>query len=134
MILVDTGPLVALTDKNDQYHRLCSECAHTLREPRATVWPVLTEVMYFTDDIPHAQEAIWDMIMRGALEILPLEASDVPSIRQLMHTYRDLPMDLADAALIRVAEREGTRRFFTVDRKDFSVYRLNGRARPVILP
>ncbi len=74
------------------------------------------------------------MITRGALQILPLDASDVPRIRQLMHTYRDLPMDLADAALVRVAEREGTRRFFTVDRKDFSVYRLNGRARPVILP
>jgi len=51
-----------------------------------------------------------------------------------MSKYADRPMDLADAALIRVAEREGIRRIFTVDRDDFSVYRLHGRARPTIIP
>jgi hypothetical protein len=51
-----------------------------------------------------------------------------------MRKYADRPMDLADAALIRVAEREGIRKIFTVDRKDFSVYRLHGRVRPAIVP
>jgi len=51
-----------------------------------------------------------------------------------MRIYADLPMDFADAALIRVAEREGLRQFFTIDRKDFSVYRLHGRVRPKFLP
>ncbi len=51
-----------------------------------------------------------------------------------MRKYSDRPMDLADAALIRVAERKGIRQFFTVDRKDFSVYRLHGRIRPSIMP
>jgi predicted nucleic acid-binding protein len=51
-----------------------------------------------------------------------------------MRKYADLPMDLADAALMRVAEREGIRRFFTTDRQDFTIYRLNGKIRPVVMP
>jgi len=51
-----------------------------------------------------------------------------------MRKYADRPMDLADAALLRVAEREGIRKIFTIDRKDFSVYRLHNRLRPVLLP
>ena len=51
-----------------------------------------------------------------------------------MANYANRPMDLADAALIRVAEREGIRKIFTVDREDFAVYRLHGRIRPILLP
>jgi predicted nucleic acid-binding protein len=55
-------------------------------------------------------------------------------MRRLMEKYRDLPMDLADAALVRVAEREKVRRIFTLDRRDFSLYRPTGLGRFVILP
>jgi predicted nucleic acid-binding protein len=55
-------------------------------------------------------------------------------MRELMRKYADRPMDLADAALVRVAEREGIRKIFTIDRKDFSVYRLYDRLRPVPIP
>jgi hypothetical protein len=51
-----------------------------------------------------------------------------------MWKYSDQPMDLADAALVRVAEREGIRKIFTVDKRDFGVYRLHGRTRPTLLP
>ena len=74
------------------------------------------------------------MVARASVEILPLGLDDVPRIRELMKQYADRPMDLADAALIRVAEREGIRQFFTIDRKDFSVYRLHGKIKPSILP
>jgi hypothetical protein len=60
--------------------------------------------------------------------------SDVPRIRELMRKYADRPMDLADAALVRVAERENVRRIFTVDRRDFTVYRLHGRIRLIVIP
>jgi predicted nucleic acid-binding protein len=55
-------------------------------------------------------------------------------MRELMRKYANRPMDLADAALLRVAEREGIRKIFTVDRRDFSVYRLHERTRLTILP
>ena len=74
------------------------------------------------------------VIERGALRVLISMDSETKRMRVLMEKYRDTPMDLADAALIRVAEREGIRKIFTVDREDFSVYRLHGRVRPDIIP
>jgi predicted nucleic acid-binding protein len=73
-------------------------------------------------------------VERGAIHLLPLHAADVPRIRELMRKYADRPMDMADAALLCIAEREGIRKIFTVDRKDFSVYRLHNRIRPTLLP
>jgi uncharacterized protein len=90
--------------------------------------------MYLLSGWPRAQEAVWDMVARASVEILRLGPDDVPRIRELMRQYSNRPMDLADAALIRVAEREGLRQFFTIDRKDFAVYRLHGRIKPSILP
>jgi predicted nucleic acid-binding protein len=134
LILVDAGPLVALVDADDQYHSRCAAALETFREPMATVWPPLTEAMYLLAEQPRAQEALWEMLARGALQLLALDAGDAPGIRELMRKYANRPMDLADAALLRVAEREGIRKIFTVDRRDFSVYRLHGRVRPTIIP
>jgi len=134
LILVDAGPLVALVDAGDQHHAKCVAALKGLREPLATVWPPLTEAMYLLTDLPKAQEALWEMLSRGALQLLTLDFGDAPRIRELMRKYANRPMDLADASLLRVAEREGIRKIFTVDRKDFAVYRLHGRIRPTLLP
>jgi len=134
VILVDAGPLVALVDADDQFHKKCVAALKALREPLVTVWPPVTEAMYLLGDLPKAQDALWEMLARGALHLLPLDLADVSRIRELMAKYADRPMDLADAAIVRVAEREGIRKIFTVDREDFSVYRLHGRVRPNIIP
>ena len=134
MILVDAVPLVALVDADDQYHKKCVAALKVLREPLVTVWPPVTEAMYLLGDLPKAQEALWEMLARGVLQLLPLDLTDIPRMRELMSKYADRPMDLADAALVTVAEREGIRKIFTVDREDFSVYRLHGRLRPNIIP
>jgi len=134
VIVVDAGPLVALVDADDQFHQKCVATLKELREPLVTVWPPVTEAMYLLSDLPRAQEALWEMLARGVLRFLQLDITDVPRMRELMRKYADRPMDLADAALVRVAEREGIRKIFTVDRKDFSVYRLHGRVRPKIIP
>jgi predicted nucleic acid-binding protein len=134
LILVDAGPLVALVDADDQYHSQCAAAVETFREPMATVWPPLTEAMYLLTDLPRAQDVLWEMLERGALQLLALDVGDAPRMRELRRKYANRPMDLADAALLRVAEREGIRKIFTVDRRDFSVYRLHGRVRPTIVP
>ena len=134
MIVVDAGPLVAFVDADDQHHHRCVAVLKELKEALGTVWPALTEAMYLLGDLPKAQEALWEILARGAVILLPLDASDVPRIRELMRKYGDRPMDLADAALIRVAERDGIRTIFTVDRRDFDVYRLHGRVRPIVIP
>lgn len=134
MILIDAGPLVAIVDADDQHHAKCVTALKTLREPLATVWPPLVEAMYLLSDQPTAQEALWEILERGAVLLLPFDANDIPRTRELMRKYANRPMDLADAALIRVAEREGLRKIFTVDRRDFSVYRLHNRTRPILIP
>jgi uncharacterized protein len=113
---------------------MCVATLQTIREPLATVWPAVTEAMYLLADVPAAQDILWEMIERGPLQLLPLYVADVSPMRELMRKYADRPMDLADAALVRVAEREGIRKIFTIDRKDFSVYCLYDRLRPVPIP
>jgi predicted nucleic acid-binding protein len=134
MILVDTGPLVALIHEDDNEHRICKDTFLTFSEPLGTVWPVLTEALYLLNFSWEGQNALCEMIQVGAVEILPLGTDDVDRMRELMRKYRDLPMDLADAALVRVAERERLRRIFTLDRRDFQIYRPSRIGRFAIFP
>ena len=90
MILVDAGPLVALVDADDQHHERCVEALKRLREPMGTVWPALTEAMYLLGDLPKAQEALWEMLTREAVQLLVLDLTDVPRIRALLRKYADL--------------------------------------------
>lgn len=134
IVLVDAGPLVALIDRSDSFHQRCIDALATLREPLGTVWPALTEAMYLVGASSHAQRLLWDVISRVGVQLVELGLEDCPRMRELMWKYRDLPMDLADAALVRVAEREGLRRIFTIDRQDFEIYRPHRFGRFEILP
>lgn len=128
-VLVDAGPLVALLDSRDEDHVRCVEALQGIREPLMTVWPAVTEAMHLLRGSWRAQAALWEMLESGIVELLELDADDVPRMGELMHKYRDLPMDLADAALVRVAERERIRHVFTLDQRDFRVYRPQGLGR-----
>jgi predicted nucleic acid-binding protein len=132
-VLVDTGPLVAIIDSSDAFHERCVDVLRELHDPLFTVWPVITEAMHLVGS-PVAQERLWDVLEEGGLRLKPLDATDAPQMRALMRKYRDQPMDLADAALVRVAEREQLNTVFTTDRSDFSVYRLHGSRRFRLLP
>lgn len=134
MILVDAGPLVALLHRDDRNHDLCVRTLRSLREPLGTAWPVVIEAMYLLGFSWQAQDALWEMIDNGALALLSLDSGDVPRMRELMRKYRDLPMDAADAALVRIAERESIRRVFTIDRRDFTVYRPARIGRFSVIP
>jgi predicted nucleic acid-binding protein len=74
------------------------------------------------------------MFLRGVLRLANLDHADLERMRDLMYKYRDLPMDLADAALVRLAERERIRRVFTLDRRDFVLYRPKHLRSLEILP
>jgi uncharacterized protein len=134
MILVDAGPLVALLDADDDHHAVCVETMRRLRDPLGTVWPAVTEAMHLLSFSTGAQDALVQMLQRGAPGLVPLDGKDLVRIRELMAKHRDLPMDLADAALVRVAERERCRNVFTLDRTDFSVYRPAKLGRFTLLP
>lgn len=134
MILVDAGPLIALVHADDARHQECVEVFRGVREPLATVLPVLSEALYLLDFSLEAQEAAWQLVEEAPIALLQVDAPDFPRIRELMRKYRDLPMDFADAALVRVAERQRLRRVFTLDARDFHVYRPLRIGRFAVMP
>jgi len=133
-VLIDAGPLVALINGRDADHRICRDILQSIRDPLATVWPAFTEAMYLLRTSWQAQQALWRFVEAAPVELISLFPRDFPRVRELMRKYRDLPMDLADAALVRVAERDRLRRIFTLDKRDFSVYRPSRLGRFVIMP
>ena len=125
-VLVDAGPLIALLDRGDAHHEECLKALDTIRGPLLTVWPAFTEAMYLLNFSWTAQHALWEMVETEALGLAALDDQDAPRMKMLMQKYRDLPMDLADAALVRVAEREKISQIFTLDRRHFRAYRASG--------
>jgi len=126
MILTDTGPLVALIDRNDPNHMRCVEAAKKLPTgPAVTTWPCFTEAMYLlyrAGGFP-AQVVLWELVESERLVLHDLGFDEVNNMVSMMEKYRDTPMDLADASLVAAAENLGTKRIFTLDR-DFYIYRL----------
>jgi len=133
-VLVDAGPLVALLDRSDDRHEEIVEALKKIHDPLVSVWPALVEAMYLLSFSWRAQKALWELIETGTIQLLQLDEADIAPMKSLMEKYRDLPMDMADAALVRIAEREGIRRVLTLDQRDFSVYRLARKGSFTLLP
>jgi predicted nucleic acid-binding protein len=135
MTLTDAGPLVALIDADETDHRVCRAVLGQLELPLVTTWPAFTEAMYLLSRAGGAAggEALWMLVLTDRLRVLDLSRSAIERSAELMATYAELPMDLADATLVALAEERGTRRVFTLD-SDFQVYRLHGRQRFDVVP
>jgi predicted nucleic acid-binding protein len=119
---VDTGPLVAICSKQDQHHAKCLSVLEHLPGPLFSCWPVLTEAAWLLRRFPSAVEALLRGVTAGFIELLPLSAADVDGIAAVMRKY-DLEPQLADAALVHLASREGIDTIFTLDHRDFGIYR-----------
>ncbi len=135
MTLADTGPLVALIDSRDPNHRRCANALERLSLLFLTTWPVFAEATYFLGDAAGwtGQRPLWQMLRRGDLAIADSSEAAIRRTETLMETYRDIPMDLADASLVALAEERGFTRIFTLD-KHFQAYRLHGRKRFALIP
>jgi len=131
MILTDAGPLIALLDRNDFNHKKCFEAAKQMAaEPLLTTWPCFAEAMYMLGEIGgfSYQSELWKFRKGGRLFFHDPTPSEIDRVALLMEKYQDIPMDLADASLIAVAETLSLKQVFTVD-SDFNIYRLaNGSA------
>jgi uncharacterized protein len=128
-VLVDTGPIVAILSRRDQYHRTCVEALREMPGPLFTCWPVITEAAWLLRRDSNAIQQLLISIDAGLFELLALTTADAKPISSMMKKYRDIRIQLADAALIHLAARDGLDTIFTLDQRDFSVYRLpKGRA------
>lgn len=124
MILVDTGPFVALFDPRDPSHRRCREVLKTVREPLVTTVPVLSEALHMLSPNSTGADRLRDFVARAGATVWFFDASALQRAFELMEQYADHPMDLADASLVVGAEMLPTTRVFTIDRQDFQTYRI----------
>ena len=134
VVLVDTGPLVALFDPSDAARDSCRDCLADLeRADLVTTDAVITEAMYLLAFSARAQVALLTLLAEGKPRVEAMSPSDHKRASELIERYASLPMDYADATIVVLAERLKTTRVFTLDRKDFSIYRAR-RARFRIVP
>lgn len=124
MILVDTGPLVALFDPADASHSRCAARLREIREPLVTTVPVLTEAFHLLAPDSPGATGLMDFVADAGLAVWFLDDRVLSRAFELMQRYANVPMDLADASLVAAAETLNARKVFTVDRKDFAIYRL----------
>lgn len=132
-LLLDTGALVSLLDRSQTHHEACAAFYEAWTGQVVSTEAVLTEATHLLSHVAGGREACIDFFLAGGAILVPSDPSSLRRCRDLVHRYRDLPMDYADATLVALAEELGTRKVFTIDR-DFEVYRLARRSRLEIVP
>jgi uncharacterized protein len=133
-ILIDTGPLIAIFNGEDSYHQTCLAALAEMNQPLYTCWPVITEAAWLLRKSTPAVIRLLASINGDFLEVLPLAGGEAEAIAASMTRYKNIQLQLADAALAYLAERERIETIFTLDRKDFSIYRTSRKRAFRILP
>ncbi len=129
MLIVDTGPLVALIDKRDlALHEKCAAIVNQEMGLLFTSTPCLTEAMYFLRGLCgwKGQAVLWEYVRQGQLIVDSHIYPELMRTAKLMAQYHDTPMSLADASLVVLAEQRKLQRILTID-TDFHHYRINGK-------
>jgi uncharacterized protein len=124
-IIVDTGPLVALFHARDRHHEAAKAVLESNPAALVSTWPVITEACHFLAQA--GRRALLTFVRRGALRLEALSVEDVPRLDELLARYER--MDFADATLVLTAEKTGIIEIFTIDRRDFEMYRMRSGRR-----
>jgi predicted nucleic acid-binding protein len=133
-ILIDTGPLVAIFSNRDDQHEICCQVLRDLRSPLLTCWPVITEAAWLLRSNPSDVRRLLKSIGDGFLQLLSIDKSGIEAVIRILHKYEDRGAQLADMCLLYLAEREQVKTIFTLDRRDFGIYRIKGNRRLRLLP
>jgi uncharacterized protein len=133
-LILDTGAFVALVDRSEKRHADCVRVLASWSGLILTTEAVLTETLYLVGPTWRAQQACLEFVNRGAFLVIPSSAASLKRVTALMAKYSDVPMDFADATLVVLAEESGTKQIFTLDRRDFLVYRWLGDRPFTVVP
>ncbi|MGH7953248.1 MAG: type II toxin-antitoxin system VapC family toxin [Limisphaerales bacterium] len=125
-ILVDTGPLVAVLNANDEYHDWAREMFGRLPPPALTCEAVLSEAQFLLSARGGDPLKVLDWTQRGIIQLSFSALDEIGRLKSLQNSYRSLPMDFADACLVRMSELNLRSRVLTTD-SHFRIYRRNGR-------
>lgn len=133
-VIIDTGPLVAFLNKNDIYHEWTVAQFSSLNPPLLTCESILSEACFLLRDYKDGMRHILTLVSRNVLTIGFRMEDEVGPITALLEKYSNLPMSLADACLVRMAEQTTDSAVLTLD-KDFRVYRKHKRqVIPTMMP
>lgn len=133
-VLLDTGPLVAFLNRHDHHHDWAVERLTGIEPPLLTCEAVLAEACHLVRRAPNGARAVAEMVADGLIQLPFRLGAEAERIRHLLGRYADVPMSLADACLVRLAEIEAGSAVLTLD-SDFHVYRMHGRqVIPLIAP
>jgi len=124
--LIDSGPLIALFDRNDKYHLASIKFIKDNNSELVTTLASVTETLHLLDFNRNAQIDFLGWVNAGAVTLEPISSDDLQRIKELTIKYSDLPMDFADACLVLLGEKLNISTVATIDR-DFDVYRLKGK-------
>lgn len=125
-VILDTGPLVALLSRRDRYHEWARDRFAEIEPPLITCEPVIVEACHLLRRQPRGERIVLDVLQSGAVEIAFALEDEITPVQQLRTRYAEVPMDLADACLVRMAELSSGSLVMTLD-SDFGVYRMHGR-------
>jgi predicted nucleic acid-binding protein len=133
-VIVDTGPIVAILDASDALHDWAAESLKMIQPPLITCEAVLTEVCFLLRRQPRALVAIADLVEKRILEINFSLAEEIGPVFRLLDRFKNVPISLADACLVRSSELHPQLPVFTLD-SDFQIYRRNRRQKiPLLIP
>jgi predicted nucleic acid-binding protein len=129
VIIADAGFFYALIDRRDAWHTRAVAALPTQAQGWITTWPVLTEATHLITRWvgTAAAQALLREVADGAIAVWSWPAEHTARLPDLMHRYTRLPMDLADASLVLLAEHLGHGRILTTDERDFGAYRFKSR-------
>ena len=125
--IVDAGPLVALFDRAERHHNWVAERFKELDAPLLVCEPVLAEAMYLLARYPKASDAVLEFIGNGALSVAFRIDEHVDTLRKLLQKYRDTPMSLADACIVRMSEIHDRHAILTLDSDSWSIENMAER-------
>jgi uncharacterized protein len=133
-VLIDTGPLVAILSPTDHHHQICVDTFKKLQPPLITCWPVLTEAHYLLRQNKTAIMALFSMLEHGLIKVVELPQDSVSWLKQFNLKYHDIEAQIADISLCYLAETHNIDVIFTLDKRDFSIYRIRGNKSLIIMP
>ena len=120
--IIDSGPIIALFDKSDKYHHSVLRFIESFNGELITSWSVITEVSHMLDFNLKVQIDFLKWIELGGIKLYDIPQSEIVNIRSMMEKYLDIPMDLADATLMYIANKEKIKNIISID-SDFDIYR-----------
>lgn len=127
-VVVDTGPIVAILRESDEHHQRCVAALGGIANPLLTCWPVITEAAWLLRGEVAGVRNLFQLLASDAVKVVELDEHAIPWIGEFLERYSSARAQVADAAVMYLAERNDTDALFTLDRRDFSIYRLsNGK-------